>query len=48
MKTLCYYFLSTAAGLAIRKAPEKLVGLEFNTSESAEAIALNFSHQAVV
>jgi hypothetical protein len=48
MKTLCHYLLSTAALLAIRKVPEKLVDLKFNASESAEAIALNFSHHAVV
>jgi hypothetical protein len=48
MKTLCHYLLSTAAVLAIRKAPEKLVDLEFNASESVEAITLNYSHHTLV
>jgi hypothetical protein len=44
MKTFCHYLLSTAAVYGIRKAPEKVVGLEFNASEIVEFIALNYSH----
>jgi hypothetical protein len=44
MKTLCHYLLPTAVVYGITKAPEKVVGLEFNASESVEVIALNYSH----
>jgi hypothetical protein len=40
-KRLRQHLLSTAAIYGNRKAPEKLEGLEFNGSKSAEVIALN-------